>query len=285
MWKHFPQYWPFVRVIHQWTKDSTDKRPSNAGLWCFLCCNMEQAVGHTVELPIIWCAMALMWCHIMRIFQPKHYELIFLNNISKVKLQIWSTKLVNKHLPSIPTFVESGLLPVRDFFPKSMDPVNPFCSCFDLTSPSTTVHKSDTRINLFINNSTFLVFLLHLSVFERCIELWEGLTLCMLNYFEKILKCICIFCISSWHRDDPGSWNLPRYKDPFLLYIVESLIYDTKSQNLNVFCLVWQLSLHNPLKPRVKSRMKMQLQQRRQAMLQLHLSDQQIYCLLRWVLH
>ena len=50
----------------------------------------------------------------------------------------------------------------------------------------------------------------------------------------------------------------------------------TKSQNLNVSRLVVQLSLSNPLKPGVKSRMKMSLEQRRQAMLQLHLSDQQI---------
>ena len=41
------------------------------------------------------------------------------------------------------------------------------------------------------------------------------------------------------------------------------------------------LSLPNPLKPCVKLRMKTWLEQRRQAMLQLHLSDQQFDCLLR----
>ena len=41
-----------------------------------------------------------------------------------------------------------------------------------------------------------------------------------------------------------------------------------------------QLSLRNPLKRFVKSRMNMKLEQRRQAMLQLHLSDQQVYGLL-----
>ena len=55
----------------------------------------------------------------------------------------------------------------------------------------------------------------------------------------------------------------------------------TKSQNLNVSRLVLHLSLPNPLKPCVKSRMKMQLQQRRQAMLQIHLNDHQSCCLLR----
>ena len=47
----------------------------------------------------------------------------------------------------------------------------------------------------------------------------------------------------------------------------------TKSPNLNVSRLVLQLSLPNPMKPSVKSRMKMWLVQRRQAMRQLHLSD------------
>ena len=67
----------------------------------------------------------------------------------------------------------------------------------------------------------------------------------------------------------------------FDMYRQISIIGHTKSQHLNVPCLVSQLSLPKPLKPGVKSRMKMSLEQRRQAMLQLHLSDQQFYCLLR----
>ena len=59
----------------------------------------------------------------------------------------------------------------------------------------------------------------------------------------------------------------------------------TKCQNLNVSGLVLQLSLCNLLEPGVKSKMKMQLEQRRQAMLQLHLSDQQFHCLLRCCLY
>ena len=64
-----------------------------------------------------------------------------------------------------------------------------------------------------------------------------------------------------------------------------SNIRRTQSPNLNVSRLVLQLSLPNPMKPVVKSRMKMQLEQRRQAMLQLHLSDRHFYCLLRCVLY
>ena len=51
-------------------------------------------------------------------------------------------------------------------------------------------------------------------------------------------------------------------------------IWFTKSQNLNFPRLVLQLFLPNPLRPGVKSIMKMLLEQRRQAMRQLHLSDQ-----------
>ena len=58
-------------------------------------------------------------------------------------------------------------------------------------------------------------------------------------------------------------------------------ISGTESPNLNVSCLVLQLSWPNPMKPGVKSRMKMLLEQPRQAMLQLHPSDRQFYCLIR----
>ena len=74
-----------------------------------------------------------------------------------------------------------------------------------------------------------------------------------------------------------------RYND--YLYRKISNIRPTKFQNLNVSRLDLQLSLPNPLKPCFKSRMKMQLEQRRQAMSQLHLSNQQMYCLLSCVLY
>ena len=67
----------------------------------------------------------------------------------------------------------------------------------------------------------------------------------------------------------------------FVMYRKTSSISRTKFQNLNVSCILLQLSSRHPLKPGVKSRMKMSLEQRRQAMLQLHLSYQQFYCLVR----
>ena len=65
-----------------------------------------------------------------------------------------------------------------------------------------------------------------------------------------------------------------------MIYRKTSSISRTKFQNLNVSCILLQLSSLNSLKPGVKLIMKM-LEQRRQAMLQLHLSYQQLYCLLR----
>ena len=65
------------------------------------------------------------------------------------------------------------------------------------------------------------------------------------------------------------------------VYHQTSNINHTKSYNINVSHLVLQLCLPNPFKPGVESRMKMWLEQRRQAMLQLHPSDQQFHYLLR----
>ena len=60
---------------------------------------------------------------------------------------------------------------------------------------------------------------------------------------------------------------------PEFIYRKTFSISRTKFQNLNGFRLILQLSLLNALEPGVKLRMKMQLEQRRQAMLQLHLID------------
>ena len=69
------------------------------------------------------------------------------------------------------------------------------------------------------------------------------------------------------------------FKSARKCYRQASSIKHTKSQQ-GVSCLVLLLSLPNPLKAGVKPRMKMKLEQRRTAMLQLHLSDQD-YCSLR----
>ena len=72
------------------------------------------------------------------------------------------------------------------------------------------------------------------------------------------------------------------FQDLFWKYRQTSSISRIQSQNLIVSRLLSQLSLPNPLKPGVKSKIKqLELEQYRQAMLQLHLSDQQFYCLVR----
>ena len=89
----------------------------------------------------------------------------------------------------------------------------------------------------------------------------------MKNYFS------IIFVHNLWHWDD--LWG--EQGD----YRHTSDMSRTKLQNLNVSRFVLRFSLPDLLKPGVKSRMKMTLKQRRQAMLQLHLSAQQFSCLLR----
>ena len=59
----------------------------------------------------------------------------------------------------------------------------------------------------------------------------------------------------------------------------------TKSKNFNISRFILQLSLPNPLKLGVGSKLRMQSEQCWQAMLQLHLSDQSFYCLLRSILY
>ena len=61
------------------------------------------------------------------------------------------------------------------------------------------------------------------------------------------------------------------------IYCKISNIRHTKSLHLIVPLLFLQMSLPNPMKPDVRLKMKMLLEQRRQAMLQLHLSDGQCY--------
>ena len=80
-------------------------------------------------------------------------------------------------------------------------------------------------------------------------------------------------------------WNVLKNHIYTHIYCQISNIRCIKSQNLNVSHLVLQLSLWNLLKPGVKSEIKMWLEQRRQAMFQLHLSDQQFHCLLKYNLY
>ena len=64
-----------------------------------------------------------------------------------------------------------------------------------------------------------------------------------------------------------------------------SNIRRAKSKNLNVSCLGLKLLLRDILKPNVKWRKKIKWDQRRQAMFQQHLSDQQWNCLLKRTLY
>ena len=93
-----------------------------------------------------------------------------------------------------------------------------------------------------------------------------------------------MYGLSQWetlHCNVVSHWLSPYTEWYLMIYSQTSNIRCTKSQYLNVSPLVLQLALPNPLKPGVKSGMKMKLRQ--QVMLKLHLSDQQFYCLLSFV--
>ena len=61
-WKHLPRFWNLVMGNHRKQVESLTKA-SDAELWCFLWCAFEEPVKPTVELPVIWYAITLMWRH------------------------------------------------------------------------------------------------------------------------------------------------------------------------------------------------------------------------------
>ena len=62
LWRHqmeiFPRYWPFVCGIHGSPVNSPLKA-SDAELWCFLWSLPESTIVQTMEVPVIWDAIAL----------------------------------------------------------------------------------------------------------------------------------------------------------------------------------------------------------------------------------
>ena len=104
---------------------------------------------------------------------------------------------------------------------------------------------------------------------------------------HTIIVCSSIAndCFLVFGNQIAGLYVAARMQLARMIYRKTSCISRTKLPNLTVSCLLLQWSLPNPLEPGVKLRMKMWLEQRRKAMLQLHPSYQQIYCLLRCDLH
>ena len=135
----------------------------------------------------------------------------------------------------------------------------------------------------------------HIEAFEKRVTIFAKWSSCMeliyiLRYNGNLFRTAQLrvrwYWLRTWFGDElmltQISDNLKRlasvhaWKRQSITYRGNRQISDishTKSQTLNVSCLVLQLSLSDPLKPGIKSRMKMYLEQRRQAMLQLHLSD------------
>ena len=65
-WKHFPHYWPFVRGIHQSLVDSA--KVSGAELCDFLWSMPEQTIEPTIEMPVIWDAIALIMMSLLCLY-------------------------------------------------------------------------------------------------------------------------------------------------------------------------------------------------------------------------
>ena len=86
------------------------------------------------------------------------------------------------------------------------------------------------------------------------------------------------FCHERVSTEIPATIQQAEPYQPMAPYVLRNLIFlDAKSN-------AWY-SNPNPLKPGVKSRMKIFLEQRRGGMLQLHLSSQQVYFLLSCALY
>ena len=114
------------------------------------------------------------------------------------------------------------------------------------------------------------------QIFPLMWTIWDACTATMI-----IKDIINIYCIHQQKHPCFADATVLLWALIKQIYRKVSNIRRTKFQNLNVSCILMQLSSLNSLKPGVKLIMKMLLEQRQQAMLQLHLSYQQFYCLLR----
>ena len=110
---------------------------------------------------------------------------------------------------------------------------------------------------------------------------WWVLDCEILNVQSFTMSNFSTLCIRLWACLWSSCWWYHLFS---IIYQQTSNISWSKSQNL---FLVSSFSCLCPVHRTqvIKSRLKVQLEQRRQAMLQLHLSDQQFYCLLRCALY
>ena len=73
-WKYFPRYLPFVRGIHWSHVNSPHKGPKarDAELWCFLWSAPEQTAKPTVQMLVIWDAMAIILTSLQWMLMSRH---------------------------------------------------------------------------------------------------------------------------------------------------------------------------------------------------------------------
>ena len=130
------------------------------------------------------------------------------------------------------------------------------------------------KINLKMSSGKWRPFCLGLNILKRFTGTLHELSAYYCTcWYRSIALCPSSSLILS--TQGQGS-TFSFLVDTFICRKISN-ITRTKSPNLNVSRIVLQFSLPNPMMPTVKSRMKMSLEQRRQAMLQIHLSDRQFY--------
>ena len=110
------------------------------------------------------------------------------------------------------------------------------------------------------------------------LELTDKLSLAQLVCSSVL--CVCV-CEREREKERERFWL---WYCIDIVYTVNPLVYGALNPKTWLF-LVSTLSLPNPSKLGVKLRMKMQLEQRQKVMLQLHMSDEELYCQLRCPLY
>ena len=107
------------------------------------------------------------------------------------------------------------------------------------------------------------------SCFNSQIVVTEIASTTPIATLTQVIQCNAFIWNELGTESSAGRWKTTDYHQT-------SNTGRTRYKTLHVSRLVLQLSLSNPFKRGIKSRMKMQLEQRRQAMPQKHLGDQQL---------
>ena len=173
-----------------------------------------------------------------------------------------------------------GLEMVRQLVSSDTPPQHLFAACRDPDAATVRIKYTDMKISSFWRNCHNV----HTKKWHFSFSVWVIISKLELLYFTESSFWYTIYIYVYIYIYTKGrfihSYSVTVISPSLCWFDIYRHIYSirrTKLQNWCVYRLVLPLSLPNPLKPDIKSRMKVKLEQRRQAMLQLHLSDQHFY--------